>query len=374
MSNPDVLILGGGVIGLTTAHYLAGAGASVTVLDRAEFGRQASWAGAGIVPPGNLDAATDAYDRLRALSASLYPTLSQELRSATGIDNGYVVCGGLELVAPDEASPEAAWTAEGLSFQEVGPEELHRLEPDLAPGPGCVFFLPDLAQVRNPRHIKALLASCRARGVRLLDHCPALTLTLHGNRVVGVETTQGPLRAGTVLVAAGAWSDALLAQVGWRPGVRPLRGQIVLLQRGVGGLRPVVLQGKRYLVPRPDGHVLVGSTEEEAGYDARPTADGVSELLAFALRLMPSLGRALPERSWAGLRPISVDGLPYLGPVPGCAGLFVATGHGRAGLQLSPGTGLVAAALVLGKIPPLDVTAFRLDRPAAGPGQTAFRS
>jgi glycine oxidase len=374
MSDPDVLILGGGVIGLTTAHFLAGAGASVALLDRAEFGRQASWAGAGIVPPGNFDHAATAYDRLRALSAALYPTLSHELRSATGVDNDYVVCGGLELVAPGEAAPEAAWTAEGISFQEVGSTELRRLEPDLAPWPGRVFFLPDMAQVRNPRHLKALLASCRARGVRLLDHCPALTLTLHGNRVVGVETSQGPMKARAVLVAAGPWSDALLAQAGWRPGVRPLRGQIVLLDRGVGGIRPVLLQGKRYLVPRTDGHVLIGSTEEDVGYDARPTADGVAGLLDFARSLMPALGRATPERSWAGLRPVSVDGLPYLGPVPGCAGLFVATGHGRAGLQLSPATGVVAAALLLGKTPPVDVTAFRLDRPVAGPGQTAFRS
>src|SRR5579884_85755 len=142
--HPDVLILGGGVIGLTTAHYLAAEGARVVVVDQGDFGRQASWAGAGIIPPGNPDAARTPYDRLRAVSSTLYPVLSRELRQLTGTDNGYVVCGGMQLRTEDEPLPLEHWAAEGIRFTEVVGDLAH-IDPDLAPWPGRVFHLPGLA-------------------------------------------------------------------------------------------------------------------------------------------------------------------------------------------------------------------------------------
>src|SRR5690349_250080 len=117
-NHADVLIIGGGVIGLTTAYFLAGEGVAVTLLDQGDFGQQASWAGAGIIPPGNPDRARTAYDRLRALSSRLYPDLSLQLREATGIDNGYLVCGGIELSEPGGDSSDE-WRAEGIAFQPV---------------------------------------------------------------------------------------------------------------------------------------------------------------------------------------------------------------------------------------------------------------
>jgi glycine oxidase len=123
-----------------------------------------------------------------------------------------------------------------------------------------------------------------------------------------------------------------------------------------------LLQGKRYLVPRPDGLVLVGSTEEDAGFDKRTTAEAIQDLLAFAISMVPGLGSAHPERSWAGLRPGSPDSLPYIGPVPGIDNLFIAAGHFRAGIQLSPATGLVLKELFLGQPLTVALDAFRLDR------------
>src|SRR5262249_13773854 len=152
---------------------------------------------------------------------------------------------------------------------------------------------------------------------------------------------QGDIRAGKYLITAGAWTDTLLGELGWRPGVRPVRGQIALLHTSPPLLRRVVEQGKLYIVPRPDGRVLVGSTEEDAGFAKRTTAAAVRELLAFACGLVPGLGEAPVERCWAGLRPGNPDGLPFLGPVPGLENAFVAAGHFRAGIQLSPGTGLL---------------------------------
>jgi glycine oxidase len=370
--HPDVLIVGGGVIGLTTAYYLVRHGAAVSILDQSDLGRQASWAGAGIIPPGDPDHAPTAFDRLRGLSARLYPELSQDLRTRTGVDNGYVVCGGLEL--PDDGAPTDEWRTEGIRFEEIRGDELRRREPGLAPGIEYGYFLPGMAQVRNPRHLKALIAFAEGHGVRLEPNCAARGLTVQGGRCVGVETEHGRRPAGKVLLAAGAWSDGLLQQAGWRPGVRPVRGQIALLQTDRPAVRPVLLHGKRYLVPRTDGRVLVGSTEEDAGFDARPTASAVASLLEFAAALVPSLGGAVLERCWAGLRPGSPDGLPFLGAVPGCDGLFIAAGHFRAGIQLSPATGLAMAELLVGRPTRVPLDDFRLGRPPVVAAQAAFRS
>jgi glycine oxidase len=371
--HPDILVLGGGVIGLTTAYFLAGEGVRVALLDGGDFGQQASWAGAGIIPPGNPEKAPTPFDRLRAHSSTMYPALSRQLREETGLDNGYVVCGGLELLDDIEVADDE-WRSEGIVFQELDRRSLHQLQPELAPGLSRAYHLPDMAQVRNPRHIKALLAGCRARGVDLHPNCAARSLMLRGSHLEAVETDQGRLTAGRYLLATGAWTDPLLAQAGWQPGIRPVRGQIALLNTGEPGVRPVLLHGKRYIVPRIDGRVLVGATEEDAGFDARPTAGAIADLLTFAASLVPMLAEAPLERCWAGLRPGSPDGMPFLGEVPGCANLYVAAGHFRAGIQLSPATGLVMTELLLGRPTTIPLDTFRLDRPPAPPAQTAFRS
>ncbi len=370
----DVLIIGGGVIGLTTAYFLAQEGVRVALIDKGDFGREASWAGAGIIPPGDSRRAIYPIDLLRSLSSEMYPDLSRRLLAQTGIDNGYHVCGGLELVEPDDALPVEEWSAEGIAFREVRDDALRALEPGLSPALPRAYYLPDTAQVRNPRHLKALLAACRTLGVRLYPHRAATGFVRTGRRIDAVQTEQGMLPARRFLVTAGAWTDGLLQQVGCRLGVRPVRGQIALLQTDGSGPRPILLKGKRYLVPRGDGLVLVGATEEEADFDARPTASAIAGLLSFAAELIPSLARAAVERCWAGLRPGSPDGLPFLGPVPDCPNLYVAAGHFRAGIQLSPATGRAMTDLLMDREPVVPLEAFRLDRPPASLVRTAFRS
>jgi glycine oxidase len=372
-AHPDVIILGGGVIGLTTAYYLAAEGVSVRVLDRGDFGRQASWAGAGIVPPGNVAAARSPLDRLRAESAALFPSLSRQLQEETGIDNGFLVCGGIELIGDPEPSPEA-WREQGIAFEALDNAGLRRIEAALSPDVGNGFYLPGMAQLRNPRHLKALIAACEGRAVGLLPSCGALGFERSGERITAVDTEQGRLVADRFLVATGAWSDELFAALRWRPGIAPVRGQMALLNTGRAAIRPVVLEGKRYLVPRADGLMLVGATEENAGFDARPTAGGIAGLLEFAERLVPGLADATVERCWAGLRPASRDGLPFLGAVPGYSNLFIAAGHFRAGIQLSPATGRVMTDLLVGRPTTVPLTPFLPGRPPAPPAQTAFRS
>src|SRR5262249_28259656 len=289
--HPDVLILGGGVIGLTAAYFLAREGILVEVVDKGEFGQEASWAGAGILPPGNPAAAKTAFDQLRAHSAALYPTLSAELHERTSIDNGYVRCGGLELLG-NEQDPDEEWRGAGIRLEMVSGKHLHELEPALGPLVSQACFLPELAQLRNPRHIKALLAACRSLRVSLRPGCPAHRFEHDGRRVLAVRSNAGALSAGKYLVATGAWTDPLLELLGWQPGIRPIRGQIVLLNTGGRLLSRVLVQGKRYLVPRADGRLLVGSTEEDAGFDKRTTVGAIRELLSFAIRSVPALADA----------------------------------------------------------------------------------
>jgi glycine oxidase len=372
--HPDVLILGGGVIGLTTAWFLAEAGVRVTIVDKGDFGQQSSWAGAGIISPGDPSHARTSLDQLRAHSSAIYPALSRSLRERTGIDNGYFVCGGLELFDRATDAPSDEWRGEGIAFHEVSGDELRRLQPGLAPHADRAYYLPNMAQVRNPRHVRALKEACAGRGVELRADCPVRRIVRQGRRIEAIDTDQGQLTAGQYILATGAWTDSLLEPLGWRPGIRPVRGQIALLNTGVAGVRPIVLHGKRYLVPRGDGRVLVGSTEEDAGFDPRPTAAAIADLLALAATLLPELANATVERCWAGLRPGSPDGKPYLGVVPGIDNLLIAAGHFRAGIQLSPATGLVMKQLILGEKPTIPLEDFRLDRPATPPEQTAFRT
>ncbi len=237
------------------------------------------------------------------------------------------------------------------------------------------YYLPEMAQVRNPRHLKALQAACAARGVSLRPGCAVHRFVRSGNHIDSVDTQQGRLTAGRYLLATGAWSEALLAPLGWRPGIRPIRGQIALLNTSTVGVRPLLLCGKRYVVPRGDGRVLVGSTEEDAGFEARTTSAAIAELLQFAASLAPNLASAAVERCWAGLRPGSPDGKPFLGPVPGVENLFVAAGHFRAGIQLSPGTALVMKQVLLGEKPGIPLEDFRLERPLGPPaGEKKIRA
>jgi glycine oxidase len=374
MSAPsDVLILGGGVIGLTAAYYLVREGLKVEILDKGDFGREASWAGAGILAPFGTNLPRDPYEQLRARSTSMFPRLSAELREATCVDNGYLVCGGLEWLDEGHEAILGTYQAEGIRFEACTGASLHKLEPALAAGLDNAIVLPGMAQVRNPRHLKALLAWCASRVV-LRPFCTVHNWERRDSRVLAVRTDGGTLAAGQFLVTAGPWTGSLLEALGCRLDVCPVRGQIALLNTRPPLLKRILLQGKQYLVPRADGRVLVGSTEEEVGFDKRTTASAIGGLLAFAQQLVPGLADASLEKCWAGLRPGSADGLPYLGGVPGFDNLFVAAGHFRSGIQLSPITGLVMKELLMGQTPTVPLEAFRPDRPAAAPVQSAFRS
>ncbi|MDB5313331.1 MAG: hcnC [Gemmataceae bacterium] len=374
--HPDVVVIGGGIIGLTSAYFLAEAGFAVEVLDRTDLGREASWAGAGIIPPGNPDRAAAPADKLRAIGSARFPALSADLRARTGIDNGYLRCGAVEFLRPADEYVLPLWRAEGVAVERLTLGGLKRIEPAVGEVSGEPYLLPDCAQVRNPWHVRALIAACEGAGVRLRPHEPVWHLGTAGHRVAEVSVERGrPVSAGAVLIAAGAWSEHFLAELGHRPNVHPVRGQIALFKPSRPVLSRVLMFGKEYLVPRGDGRVLVGSTEEpEAGFEKMNTPAAVAKLTALATRTVPPLADAPVEKCWAGLRPGSPDGLPFIGRVPGYDNVFVAAGHFRAGIQLSIGTAQLIAELLRGIPPSVPLDAFRLDREPGVGVQPAFRS
>lgn len=348
VSHPDILIIGGGVIGLSTALHLADEGVSVTLIDRQQVGREASWAGAGMLPPGqsDLSPASDAVGReryLRHLSNTIWPDFSQRLLDQTGIDNGYRNSGALELVDSDEAFDQrvADWQSEGITTDALNDRtDIERHAPGLDARFSRAVWLPEFCQVRNPRHLKALEAACRLSGVEIVENLPNIFLDRRHSTVT-VTTRARSFQADRICLTAGSWTGQLLQSIDVELSVRPIRGQVAQLKLPQLPFRCVIEQGRRYLVPRPDGLILVGSTEEHVGFEKQTTIEGIRGLLEFATSIVPELANAELVRQWAGLRPGSPEGLPYLGLLEGFDNLYVGAGHFRSGLQMSPASALL---------------------------------
>jgi glycine oxidase len=396
VATSDCLILGGGVIGLSLAWELAQSGVRVRVIDRGQPGQEASWAGAGMLPPGVRRQEDSALEQLQGLGTELHPEWHEKLYETTSIDNGFRRSGAVYL-APlkkyaghsaslshgsnysDLKNDIAAWQARGIRADALDEDTLRTIEPTLvtelasnsltAP---TACFLPDECQIRNPRHLRALLVACTRAGVEIspgieaedfvVSKTSTSTTSDSAKRVTGVIAGGQVFEAAHVCITTGSWSAALVRRLGINIRVHPMRGQMVLLRDPHCALKRIVNVGPRYLVPRGDGLVLVGSTEEEVGFDRSTTAEGIQGLLDFALDLAPSLSKGVVERTWAGLRPATVDGMPYLGRLPGFENVSLAAGHFRAGLWLSPATAVVMRQAILGQQTEIDLTAFNSDK------------
>ena len=377
----DCCIVGGGIIGLSIARELAGRGLAVRVLTRERRRDTASWAAAGIFPPAPDDPRAGPNERLTAWSDRLHRAWARELLEETGVDTGLRTCGGLHVGGDAPARERllavaASWRDRGAVCEWLEARDLAEREPALA---GAVqrgvvtggFCLPDEMQIRPPRHLEALERSCRARGVDVVHDAIVRGIGVHDGRVTAAAATidgrDETVRAGAWVLAAGAWTQGLGAALGLTVETRPIRGQIVQLRLPAPRLTRVVNRGLDYLVPREDGTLLAGSTLEDAGFDATTDDQAVARLLAVTRDLLGDLGGAMVERSWAGLRPGTADGLPTIGPVPAIANAFVAAGHFRAGLHQSTGTAVLVADLVTGVAAAMDVAAFAADRPPQPP-------
>ena len=371
MAQPDVLVIGGGVIGASIAYYLSEQGTSVTLLERGRAGGHASLASAGLLHPMQSAGVPEPLRAFSAASFALFPGLVARLRELTGIDPEFQPNGWLKVASnQDEAAelraremPDAMAREYGLEY--LSGEEARALEPALSPvivaairfPRGAHVYVPSLLQAYT--HAAARLGATVRRGVEVVE------LRVERNRVAGARTADGEeVLAGHTVLAGGAWSALTGRQLGVALPVFPLRGQILSLYAIPAPLRHVVF-GAAYLAPKADGSVVVGATYEDAGFDDRLTAEGVGWLLGAAQRVVPVLAGATYRQAWVGLRPASRDGLPLLGPVPGWEGITVATGHLAEGILNSPITGKVIAQHIRGEKTDVALDPFSVSRFAA---------
>jgi glycine oxidase len=358
----DVVVIGGGIIGLSLAWDLAGQGRAVTVLEQGQVGREASWAGAGMLPPGNLDFAKDGEPALRSHSHQLWPDWSQKLKSETGIDNEYRNCSAIAVSFDERLDAQiAAWRSGGVRAEPLNRVDLDEQALAISDDVLHAYRLPEFAQVRNPRHLKALVAACGQTTVRIVEGQQVYGWEIEAGKAVAAKTATSRYSANQFVVTAGAWSQSLLKSVNCSTDIKPIRGQIALLRMKTLPFDFVIELGSRYLVPRADGRILVGSTEEHAGFVKNNTAAGVQALLEFATKLVPQLADASLERCWSGLRPGTRRPAPYIGPVPSVENLFVASGHFRSGLQMSPGTSVLLRELLLQQPTTIAAAPFSLE-------------
>ncbi|HKK14563.1 MAG TPA: glycine oxidase ThiO [Gammaproteobacteria bacterium] len=354
------VVVGGGLIGMLTARELRAAGVDVRIMDRQAAGQEASWAGGGILSPLYPWRFPDPVTDLASWGQEYYPTLSDELAAETGIDPEWTQSGLLILDAEERDSARAWAQRHGLRLELLDRAEIRRCESAVMDPEGAAIWLPDVAQIRNPRFLKCLRRSLELRGVPVEEHAEVRAVAVEHGRVVGVDTREGRVPADRVVVAGGAWTGQLLASMGLELPVHPVRGQMILFHTRPGLLHRIVLYQDHYLIPRRDGRILAGSTLEHTGYD-KSTTEGARKLLyTRAVQLLPDLADYGVERHWAGLRPGSPTGVPFIGEHPTIQGLFVNAGHFRNGVVLGPASARLLRDLFIGHTPIIDATAYSL--------------
>lgn len=364
----DLAIIGGGAIGCSVAYHAARRGAEVVLLETGEIGTGASGALAGMLSGQGEAEKPGPLQDLLVRGREYHRTFGPELREDTGLDPGYVWDGALrtatDAASREKLAEEHSWHEEaGLSSEMLGGDEARKLEPALSERVVAGLYLSEDGHVNPPELVRALVQGAVRHGTRLREHEGVTGFLTQGGRVTGVRTAQGSIPAGAVVLAGGAASGLLCEWLGVKLPVYPMKGQLLETR-----INPVPMRanlwnhGNFYIVPKKDGRVIVGATEEPETRDRRPTLGGVSELLGNALELVPGLEGALFLRAWGGLRPATPTGAPILGPIGGLDGLLLATGHHRNGVLLSALTGEIVSTLALGEHPKVDVAPFMYDK------------
>ncbi|AIR88146.1 glycine oxidase ThiO [Pseudomonas cremoricolorata] len=357
--NKQVVVVGAGVIGLLTAFNLAMKGAQVTVCEQGEVGRESSWAGGGIVSPLYPWRYSAAVTALAHWSQDFYPQLAERLLASTGIDPEVHTTGLYWLDLPEQDQALEWAEQQQRPLREVDIAQVYDAVPVLGPGFAQAIYMAGVANVRNPRLVKALTAALKGLpNVTVHEQCQVRGFVHGQGRVTGVDivTDSGArvLGADDVVLCAGAWSGDLLRTLDLELPVQPVKGQMILFKCAEDFLPSMVLANGRYAIPRRDGHILVGSTLEYTGYDKQPTQQALESLKASAFELLPALEEAEVVGHWAGLRPGSPEGVPFIGQVPEHPGLWLNCGHFRNGLVLAPASCQLLCDLLSGAAPIID--------------------
>lgn len=353
---------------MMVARTLAESGADVTLVDKGEVCKESSWAGGGIVSPLYPWRYRPEITALANWSQGYYPKLAAMLAEETGIDPEFRAGGMLMLGVEDEAEALAWADKHQQPLQRVGQDFIYRTEANIAPGKTQGIWMPEVGSIRNPRLGQALKKSLEQRpNVRILEQVDVQSIRIMDGQAIGVNTANSVLSAGQVVVCAGAWSAGVLAggsqsdtmTLPTLP-IEPVRGQMMVYKAKPGLVDRVVMLDGRYVIPRNDGRILVGSTLEYDGFNKQTTEAARQSLQASAEAILPALKDIPVEHHWCGLRPGAPDGVPFIGAVEGVGHLHINAGHFRNGLVLAPAATELLCNQLLGQTPIIDPAPYRM--------------
>lgn len=351
----ECIIVGGGIMGMLSARDLVLHGYKATVIDSDPPGHRCSWAGGGILSPLYPWQLPDALFALCAWSQKQYPVLVESLQDSTGIDPELWQC-GMMIHAPDDLAAAVSWARkENIPHAVLDDAQVAAIAPHLTRQHAPWLWLPELAQVRNPRLLSALKNSLQKSGVQFIDHTEVRRIIINRHKAEGVETTRGPFSAPIIILACGAWTSRLWPALA----VKPVRGQMLCYQVERNFLQTMVLKEGRYAIPRRDGLLLVGSTTEDVGFDAGTSMEARNMLAAAAEDMFPGMNRFPIAGHWSGLRPATPTGLPCIGAWPETEGLYLNTGHYRNGVLLAPASSRLLADIIMQREPLFPASAFQ---------------
>lgn len=378
VNNFQVLIIGGGVIGLSLARELQRRGVEkIGILEKNQIcGAEASSAAAGMLAPQSEADRIDDFFRFCAESRDSYPEFAAGLFDETGTDIELDRNGTLYLAFNDEEAAELerryAWQKNAnLQIEKLTAQEVLEIEPNVSPNVVFGLLFPNDWQVENRRLIAALKDSIERSSIEVYTDTEVRRLLIENGAVIGAETANRKFYAEKIVLSAGAWSSLIDAESYHFPlKMEPIRGQMLSFQGAERLFSKVIYTARGYLVPRRSGRILAGATVEHVGFDKSLTAAGEEFLRHNAFEIAPGLAKLQLSEKWAGLRPQAADSLPILGAFPGVKNLFAATAHYRNGILLAPKTAEIMADAITGSGESAYLKAFGPQRFTAAAGKT----
>lgn len=359
----DIVVIGAGIIGLATAERLLAQGANVTILERNQAGQESSWAGGGILSPLFPWDYSDHVTQLTSYSAKQFPAWISVLQESSGIDPEYETSGML-ILPPYDLEIAKRWCGvRSIEIEQSVTSNISSIEnrsnSDITQAHDRSLFLPNIAQVRSPRLLRALISRIVQLGGRIIENCTVYSLNANRQEIQSIFSSCGEFVADYYIVSAGAWSKGILGLHALQLDIKPIKGQMLLFKFNTPPVSNIVVQNDLYIIPRRDGHVLIGSTLEDAGFDKQTTASAFNQLLRHAEDILPSLQKMSVKQHWSGLRPASPENIPTIGWHPAIRNLLINSGHYRYGVTMAPASAEILVNEMTGATQPFDISPYQ---------------
>jgi len=354
----DYIVIGGGVIGMTTAREIAIRGASVAILDHQLFGNEASRAAGGILSPMRPWIENQDSIILSEHAKTLYSDFTSSLKNETGIDSEYVKS-GLVIINKKHAQETKNWAYKNkIHFSDETNVNHSKINI-----PEYSILLPEIFQVRPPLLLKALYKSLKNLAVNLFENSKISHIGVNDNKFECITLDNDKkIFADHLIFTTGAWSKLLLNFINKDADVKPIRGQIICIRSNNLITDKIILDGGYYYIPRLDGNILLGSTIEDVGFDNETTDIARNQLLDWGYSIIPELAQSEFIGHWSGLRPATNDGKPIIGPVPDFKNIYINTGHFRKGILQAPSSAKLLTDYLFDKPSFMDINGFSLKR------------